>query len=162
MTRDERAFLDHLAKTHQDAMVWLTYRRTGDSQLARDLVQETFLLACCKIHILRRHKNPAGWLYNALKKLTMRELSRQRYSAEVPLEDGMALAEEVPDLPMEEYLPHSLSEKERELLLWRIRDGLSFQEISDRRGFTEAACRKQVSRLIQKCRQLLDEGVKNF
>ena len=95
MTRDERAFLDHLAKTHQDAMVWLTYRRTGDSQLARDLVQETFLLACCKIHILRRHKNPA-------------------------------------------------------------------QEISDRRGFTEAACRKQVSRLIQKCRQLLDEGVKNF
>ena len=75
---------------------------------------------------------------------------------------GMALAEEVSDLPMEEYLPHSLSEKERELLLWRIRDGLSFQEIADRRGLTEAACRKQVSRLMQKCRQLLDEGVKNF
>lgn len=155
MTHDERKFLDNLAKTHQEAMVFLTFRRTGDSQLAKDLVQETFLLACCKIHILRYHKSPAGWLYNVLKNLTRRELNKRHYSAEIPLEEGIGAAEELPDFPMEDYLPCELSEKERELLLWRIRDGLPFQEIADRKGLTEAACRKQVSRLMQKCRQLL-------
>ena len=155
MTQNQCGFLDTLAERHQAAMVQLTYRRTGDQQLARDLVQETFLLACCKIEIVYQHQNPAAWLYNALNKLTMREMSRRYHTAEVPLTEELA-GEDLP-LSMEHYLPQGLSQRERELLLWRVEENLPFREIAERRGLTEAACRKQFSRLIRKCRQLLEE-----
>lgn len=48
MDKQQREYIHHLMLQYSDAMVRLTYRRVGDWHLAEDLVQETFLTACCK------------------------------------------------------------------------------------------------------------------
>lgn len=65
-----------LMKKHASAMVQLTYRRTCDWHLAEDLVQETFLTACCKSDKICNHEKPAAWLFETLNKLTMREMGK--------------------------------------------------------------------------------------
>lgn len=155
MTHNQRQFLDALVQKHQEAMVQFAYRKTGDTQLSKDLVQETFLLACCKIHILEKHPKPVGWLYNTLTYLIKRELSKKHYSAEVPFEELLTVDRGEIELPLADHLPDGLKQREKDILLWRIERNDSFQEIAYRLGISESACRKQFSRLIQKCRKLL-------
>lgn len=87
-------FIKALMKKHASSMVQLTYRRTCDWQLSEDLVQETFLTACCKPDQVCNHAKPVAWLYDVLNKLTMRELDRAYRTAEVSVEEHPLLVEE--------------------------------------------------------------------
>lgn len=153
MTREQSEFLDKLYFDHSDKMARLTYRRIGDHELAKELVQETFLTASCKIEKLLTHNNPAGWLYVTLLNLTMREMGKS-YHTEVPLNKVQLVGVEGIDLPMSECLPAGLKESDRELLLMRIDEEMSFAEIANIRGITEVACRQQVSRAMRRCKKL--------
>lgn len=149
-----------LMEKHGSAMIQLTYRRTFDWQLSEDLVQETFLTACCKPDQVCNHVKPAAWLYDTLNKLTMRELSKSYHDAEVYELDSILIGEKDIQLPIEYYLPLGLNDKERELILMRVEKGLSFKMIAEHYGISEVACRQRVSRAIKKCRTLLEELAK--
>ena len=82
MDKQQREYIHHLMLQYSDAMVRLTYRRVGDWHLAEDLVQETFLTACCKSERVCGHKKPVAWLFETLNNLTLRE-SRRFYHTEV-------------------------------------------------------------------------------
>ena len=76
MDKQQREYIHHLMLHYSDAMVRLTYRRVGDWHLAEDLVQETFLTACCKSERVCGHKKPVAWLFETLNNLTLRESRR--------------------------------------------------------------------------------------
>lgn len=156
MTQEQRMFIEQLAQLHGRRMAQLTYRRLGDHDTTKDIVQETFLIACCKVKEVYEHENPPGWLYLTLHNLTKRELNRRK--REVICDDIQSLPVFVEDdLPMELFLPNTLSAKDRELLLMRLRDGLTFEEIAELRGITVVACRQQMSRAVRRCREALTE-----
>ena len=90
MDKQQREYIHHLMLQYSDAMVRLTYRRVGDWHLAEDLVQETFLTACCKSERVCGHKKPVAWLFETLNNLTLRE-SRRFYHTEVSIEDIAAV-----------------------------------------------------------------------
>ncbi|MEA4896193.1 MAG: sigma-70 family RNA polymerase sigma factor [Oscillospiraceae bacterium] len=156
MNNEQSDFISALHAKYASSLVQLTYRRIGDTELAKELVQETFLIACCKPTAICSHDNPAGWLFNTLKKLTMREMKRA-YHSEVPINYDFADEHEESLLSMDVYIPQGLTDKERELILWRVNEEISFEEIANRRGVSVVACRKQVSRAFQKCRDLLSK-----
>lgn len=87
-------------------MIRLTYRRIGDWHLAEDLVQETFLTACCKSERVCGHKKPVAWLFETLNNLTLRE-SRRFYHTEVSIQD-IAESHELTELPMTCHIPMGL------------------------------------------------------
>lgn len=156
MNTDQSDFISALHLKYAPSMVQLTYRRIGDAELAKELVQETFLIACCKSTMICSHNNPAGWLFNTLKKLTMREM-KKAYHSEIPLSYDFADEPEDEVLSVEMYIPKGLTDKDRELVLWRVKEELSFKEIANIRGISEVACRKQISRAFQKCRDFLSK-----
>lgn len=157
LERKQIEFIRLLMEKHGNPMLQLTYRRTCDWQLSEDLVQETFLTACCKPDQVCNHVNPAGWLYSTLNKLTMRELDRAYRTAEVcELDDEQVGLMDV-HLPMKYYLPSGLNDKERELILNRVEGGFSFEEMAEYYGVSEVACRQRVSRAMRKCRILLEQ-----
>lgn len=163
MTREQIDFWDVLAVEAQARMVQMTFRRVGDADLAVDIVQETLLTACIKVTEVFSHENPAGWLFKTLNYITKREMHRAYHKAEVPLVGDVPTKNNTMDLPMENYLPAGLTDQERLLLIWRIEEERSFDEIAEMRGTTPAACRKQVSRAIEKCRRLMREDhTENF
>ena len=155
MTNKQSAYLDELVTKHRHMMVQLTYRRTGDEQLAKDLVQECFLVACDRIDVLYQHPKPTAWLYDVLNKLTMRELHRAYHALEVPFDDNLSKRAFEDKISMRDLLPSGLTEKEREVLVWRFEKEYSFEQISKLRGISEDASRQQVSRAVRKCRELM-------
>lgn len=155
--REQMEFIKLLMEKYSQHMIQLTYRRTCDHQLAEDLVQETFLTACCKPDQVCNHINPAAWLYDTLNKLTMRELDRAYRAAEVCELDNELVGLTDVHLPMEYHLPVGLTARERELILMRVEDGLSFEAIAEYFGVSEAACRQRMSRAMRKYRVLLEQ-----
>lgn len=145
-----------LMKAHAKSMVQLTYRRIGDWHLAEDLVQETFLTACCKAEQVCNHTNAVGWLYTTLNNLTLRERKRMYHQAELPLDESITDCMEI-ELPLECYLPNGLRKEEKDMILLRIEKGHSFAEIAECFGITEDACRQRLSRVLRKCRSLMGE-----
>ena len=59
---------------------------------------------------------------------------------------------------LEDLLPGWLTEQERQILLWRARDGLSFQEIARRLGCSEHACHAKMYRLREKFKKHRESG----
>lgn len=156
MDSRQREFIHQLMLQHSDMMVRLAYRRTGDWHLAEDLVQETFLTACCKAEQICEHIKPVAWLYETLNNLTLRE-SRRYYHTEISIEEATGIHTEM-KLPMEYHLPVGLNETEREIILLRVDRGYSFQELAEYYGLTETACRQRLSRALRKCRTLLEQS----
>lgn len=88
MDKQQREYIHHLMLQYSDAMVRLTYRRVGDWHLAEDLVQETFLTACCKSERVCGHKKPVAWLFETLNNLTFAKAAAfiiQRFRLKISL-----------------------------------------------------------------------------
>ena len=84
MGKDYRAFIDKLCKSYESALYQYAARRLRDDELAKDLVQETFLLLVIRVTEIYIHENPAGWLFRVLGNLIRRELKKP-YHQELPL-----------------------------------------------------------------------------
>ena len=82
MTKEQHDFINQLAERYGAHMAQLSIRRIGDRDIALDLVQETFLIACCKADTVCTHVKPAAWLYQTLSNLTKqsRKSSSGRYT----------------------------------------------------------------------------------
>lgn len=148
--------ITRLAQENGKRLAQLAYRLTGNADLAEDLVQEALLTACIKVDLLVSHENQRGWLSKTLWNLAVREM-RKSYHSELPLMPEHIGGEGDIALPMECYLPVGLEEKEREIILMRIDQGMSYAEIAEERGLSEEACRQQLSRAVRKCRALMEE-----
>lgn len=134
-------------------MLQIAYRKLGNQRITEELVQETFLSACAKIDRLSRHPNPAGWLYVTLNQLLMNEL-RKAYRNDISLEDQSCFAAQEYTHPLEDSLPPGLKPKEKEIILLRFEQQRSYAEIADMLGLSQTACRKLLSRALERCRKL--------
>lgn len=52
-------------------------------------------------------------------------------------------------------MPCDLTEHERTLFLWKIKEDRGYDEIAGMLGITPVACRKQMSPAFEKCRRLM-------
>lgn len=134
-------------------MTQIAYRKLGNEQIAEELVQEVFLSACVKIDSLYKHPKPAGWLYVTLYQLLMNELNKA-YRNDTSLEGHDFLATQEAPHPLEDSLPSGLKPREREIILLRFEQQRSYAEIAEILGLSQAACRKLLSRTLERCRNL--------
>lgn len=72
MTRSQKDLIGSIVTKHWDKLVQLAYRKTGDTELSKDLAQEVILTACVKIETLEKHPLPLAWCYSTLNNLIMR------------------------------------------------------------------------------------------
>ena len=157
MRNEQKLFICQLCKKHAEKMYRLSVWRTEDRNLAQDLVQEVFLTACSKADVVCTHKNPAGWLYNALHKLTLRELDKS-YHQETLIPDNILSVipeEEDIQLSLNAYLPKGLTERERILIIMRLEQNEPYSKIAETLGVPVESCRVMYSRAIKKCKNLL-------
>lgn len=101
------------------------------------------------------HPNPEGWLVLALKNNIQNERRRSMAHQIVSLDEIAPVAEAEPETPLEELLPQKLPQADRDILIWRFEQDLSYREIADRLEISESSCRSRVSRAISRCRKLI-------
>lgn len=113
---------------------------------AEDLVQETFLIAQCKLDAVLSSPNPHGWLMNTLKNVIGNYYKQQRFIAQHLIADSYPDSNAEYTFPVNELYAGLISPEELELLVWVYCENVSRQEAAERLGISPAACRKRLQR----------------
>jgi RNA polymerase sigma factor (sigma-70 family) len=138
-------------------------RRTGNAASAEEITQNVFALLARKAPSLRSHLNLTAWVFRTTQlecAKTMRSAMRHQRKLE-------ALASEPPATTADdtaawrEALPaldaslDQLAEKDRALIIQRFFESKRFAEIANSTGKSEAACKMQLKRALEKLATLL-------
>ena len=138
-------------------------RRTSDPQLAEDVTQETFAMLARKAESLIEHTSLAGWLFSTTRWIAHDKMKLERRKQEKIMklqreanDKGMPATEVIDDaLPLLDEALDALKTADREIILWHYFERLPYAEIATRVGKSEATCRKQASRAIERLGVLL-------
>ncbi len=157
--RDEQAFAElvrrHLGLVHAAAL-----RRTGGrTHLADEVAQAVFTDLARKAAILRGHPTLTGWLYRSTRyaatdalRAEFRRLKLAQTLAAMP--DASSPPEPSVDWaqlrPVIDEAMDRLKERDRELLLLRYFNGLTFAEVGARLDVAENTARMRVERALEK------------
>ena len=154
---DQAAF-DTLLSRHYSRALLVAGRLLGDHAAAEDAVQEAFI----RVVRSRREFDPArsfaGWFYTIVRHVATDLLRRRARRARQAEE----LAREARDVPLATPVTPALAVEElllpippadRDILILRVVEGLSFAEIGIRLGCTEEAAKKRSQRALQLLRE---------
>ena len=172
----DRSAFGELLRRHQRSVFFLALRMgRGDEQLARDIVQKTFLRAWRGRDSFRGDASVKTWLLRIATNLTLNELRRayrrREFVPEVESDEEPPPLGHV-DASAFEALAHTearallreavdtLSPRQKSVALLRIYDDLSFQEVADVVGITPNNAKVNFHHAVKKIRRYLsDKGV---
>ena len=154
----ERARLEQLYRQEARGLARTILRRTGDPELACDLIQDTFLRVAGRAAALPVLDRPQAYLKRiAANLLKDRRQSEMRRSAPLhvvadehilPAIDPHAQLESRDMLRRVEAAMLRLPTKTREIFMAHRVEGLSYAEIAERSGMTVKGVEKQMSKAL--------------
>lgn len=138
-------------------------RRTGNAASAEEITQSVFALLARKAASLRSHPNLTAWVFRTTQlecAKTMRsEMRHQRKLDALASEPPAATADDsaawLEALPALDASLDQLAEKDRALIIQRFFESKRFAEIAGSTGKSEAACKMQLKRALEKLATLL-------
>ncbi|BDI28810.1 hypothetical protein CCAX7_008610 [Capsulimonas corticalis] len=135
-------------------------RQVGDRQTAEDATQAVFILLAQKAPRLKPDTPLAGWLFHASRLVARNARKRERrYAAMLRDARPQLETETTSDVAlMLDDAVSRLSEKDRQAILLRFYQELSFAEIGARIGVSEDAAGKRVSRAVERLRVSLGKA----
>jgi len=148
---------ESLYKDHADAVYGYLAFKLRDSQLAEDLMQETFLAAHERLDQLRTAGSAKAWLLSiAYNKMV--DLLRRR-SAELPLqaESLAASGTAAPTLFIREAL-EQLDELERSIVYGLYVEGLTHRELAEMLGLPEGTVKSKAHYARRRLHRWLEGG----
>lgn len=160
--RQEGAFAE-LVKRHLSGVYGAALRRVGgDAHAAEDVAQRVFVALARKASSVSRHPCLTGWLYTATRneaaKLVRTEQRRKAREAlaEPPQEAGSIEWGQLS--PVLDQALDGLGSLDRDLILLRVIDHLSYQQLGERFRLSEDAARMRLNRAMDKLRAVLARG----
>ena len=172
---DQKAYTV-LVERHRAAVYHVIHRIVHHDEIARDLVQETFMKAFSSLASYRSEYRFSTWLYKIAANSSIDHLRKKRIQAlslDRPIDTGDGTMEiEVPDnsfnpelalvrkqqrFSIEEAID-SLPPKYREVIVYRHKDDKSYEEIADLLGIPVGTVKARIFR----ARELLKRKLKNI
>jgi len=157
---DERAFAE-LVQRHLGLVYATAHRSTGSRpHLAEEIAQKVFTQLARKAASLSHHPTLTGWLYRSARyaslEVSRAELRRQRINqslATMPDTTSMESPGDWEQLrPVLDEAMERLKESDREIMLLRFFQGLTFAEVGAKLELTENAARMRTERALDKLR----------
>jgi RNA polymerase sigma factor (sigma-70 family) len=165
---EDRIRVQQLYREHSSFLLRQLTRKTGCRELARELVNETFLrLLRMAPGNLGRIEQPEAFLRrvstNLLRDWARSAALRQRSQSTLELAcdqqfDQVRELESRDTLRRLEHAVGKLKPKTREIFLAHRIHGFSYAEIAERSGLSVKGVEKQMSKAIAKIDRLLDRG----
>lgn len=163
---DERIRVHQLYQEHSASLVRQLTRKTGCRELARELVNESFLrLLRMAPGNLRRIEQPEAYLRRVSINLMRRWGMSQAFRAGAmpsleltvdPLIDQVAVLESRDTLRRLEHAMSKLKPKTRDIFIAHRIHGFTYAEIAARTGLSVKGVEKQMSKAIAKIDRFLD------
>jgi RNA polymerase sigma factor (sigma-70 family) len=152
---DRMAFA-HLVRRHQDAVHRFIQRMLGSHEEALELAQETFIKAWQALPQWQPQAQFKTWLFRIASNTAMDALRRRRIVEMVPLEEEYDAPAHGPgpDVQLQsrqrlrslESALAALPAEQREVILLREIEGLSYAEISTALGVHEGTVKSRIAR----------------
>lgn len=171
--KDQQLLRQFVEQNSQEAFAALTTRylnlvysvcrrELDNAETAEDVTQAVFLILAKKAPALRRNVVLSGWLFQTARfaAKNARIQAQRRAAYEQKAAEAMEQQSEREGaawVEIEPLLNHSLAalrEGERDCILLRFFQGLSFAEVGEVLGLSEEAARKRVTRALEKMRRL--------
>jgi RNA polymerase sigma factor (sigma-70 family) len=172
---DQRAYAK-LVDKHRSAIFHIINRIVRNDEVARDLVQETFMKAFSSLASYRSEYRFSTWLYKIAANSSIDHLRKKRIQAlsldrPMETEDG-SVGMDIPDYSYDperelvkkqqrfsiEEAIESLPDKYREVIIYRHKDDKSYDEIADLLGIPVGTVKARIFR----ARELLKKKLKNI
>jgi RNA polymerase sigma factor (sigma-70 family) len=158
---DEDAFTE-LVRRHLGMVHGICLRRTGNRQLAEELVQNVFASLARKADSLKPGVLIVGWLHrsarfeslSALRSESSRLRNMKSYMDSPTHDDGETGSFNEISPFLDEALD-ALPTSDRDVVLLRFASGLTLQQIGDVLGKSESAAQRHLQRVLEKLATLL-------
>ncbi|MBE6931971.1 MAG: sigma-70 family RNA polymerase sigma factor [Ruminococcaceae bacterium] len=149
-------WFDQLYLEQYELLKNCAFRSLGDEMLCDEIVQEAFLVLLIKEKELKkkRHPNLAGWLMLTVRNLVKNEIARTTRRNECYLNDEEVIVTEDRHRLLEAILPATLSDEERQILVWLYEDCHGTQEISQLLRVPENTARVKIHRAREKYKKI--------
>ncbi len=143
------------------------YYKVGSREVAEDLTQQTFLKALRKIENFNAsHGYFSAWVYKIARNSVIDHYRTAKYNSNIEDMWDLGSKENVEidihnKLKIEnvrKYL-NKLKPEQRELVVMRVWQGLTYKEISEILGKSESSCKMMFSRVIGKLRKKMPAHV---
>lgn len=155
MCQSRNQFIKNLFDNEYKKLLCAAYHLTGDTEVSKDLVQDTFLLATIHFDKLKSHPQPEAWLMLTLRNLSRNENRHQQAHPILSIDDFTNLPTNERKESLDELLPTQISAEDRNILILRFEQRLDYKTISDLLGISEVACRSRVFRAVSRCKKFL-------
>ena len=164
----DRLAARELYDAHVDRVFRLTFRMTGETELAQELTQETFIRAFAQLGKFRGESALSTWLHRVTISVVsnaMRKVKRFR-TRETDLDEaGLVAAETRSDPDLREKLHRAideLSEIYRTTFVMHDVEGYTHEEIANALGVAEGTCKSRLSVARAQLRQKLAPFAKEW
>lgn len=155
----------HVVQKYQKSIFKYCYHMLGDVEEAEDAVQEVFIKAYRKLDSYKEGTSFSSWLYKIAYNHCVDYLRKRKYFRFVPLSDSTVsdfdtTAYSVEKDELSQTLQKALSmlsAEDRTVLMLRILEEKSYEEIAHILGKRQAAVRKKYERARKKVKQNIDE-----
>lgn len=164
--QDERAFAE-LVQRYLGLVYAAALRRTsGQAHLAEDIAQKVFSDLARKAATLAGHPALTGWLYRSTRYVAIdairSEQRREKLSETLrAMPDDASLSDPPVDWdrlrPVIDEALDQLKESDREVLLLRFFNGLTYAEVGQRLALSENTARMRAERALDKLRVFLGQ-----
>lgn len=163
-----RAAFEKIYREQRDAVYGYLLYMTRDEQLAQDLAQETFLKIFVNLHRFKGESSEKTWCiaiarntYFSWKRKKRPVLVEEKYGTEASEEnrtpEEMFLQKEKSE--MIRQILFGMKEEQRQLLLLRDYEKLSYKEIGELLGLSEIIVKSRIHRARECYRQKYREAV---
>ena len=154
--KDFDAFLENIYRNNVNSFVAYAEHILKDAELAKDAVQESFRIACCKPNEIMNSPNPAGWLMNTLKYVIRRIRLHQKAVEKLFITYCFEEAEEYEqELNVDILYSGLISKEDFDLLKLVIFEKYTIREAAQEMGISPDACKKRIQRAKNKLREIL-------
>ncbi|MFH1412458.1 MAG: RNA polymerase sigma factor [bacterium] len=159
----QKGSLEQFAKLYDryvKAIYTFIYYKTMHKETAEDLASQTFIKAMDKIKTFKSSKGSfKSWLYRIARNTVIDHYRAQKTTCTEmiwDLSDQQSVIQQVDDKITLDKISHyleSMSKQQREIIIMRLWDGLSYEEIAEITGLSKDNSRMLVSRGLKKVKQ---------
>lgn len=158
---DSNAF-GHLYDRHVRTIYDFIYYKTRHKETAEDLTSQTFFKALKSIGSVDPTRSIISWLYKIAHNSVLDHYRTTKHMGDIDdcydLKDDTDTVSELDNAEevkkVKEYL-HTLTPTERDIIIMRVWQELSYKEIAEIIGKTEANCKMIYSRTLKKLKTLV-------
>lgn len=143
---DRDSLFEEIYQRNKNNLLRGAYRIARNKEDAEDIVEETFLIFLQKWEA-GVVESPDKYLFGILSRVSLNYFSRQKRQNCIPLEHIEEVAAAPPEEEkLEDILPSDIAGTDRDILILRLEQNLSYAQIAKMLGISEISCRSRFFR----------------